>query len=550
MDKTHNIGLGGISFIIEEKAFLTLKNYLAAIRMQLSKEESREEIITDIEYRMVELLKERLKSREIIENEDVDYLIGVLGAPMAYASEDNFEEESKTYKEFTQRNAKKLFRDIDYRKIGGVLSGVSYYVNIERTWLRLGFVLFPIFGILFHSFWKILWMEMIFYAIFWIIVPVAQTTSKKLEMRGEAVNIDSIKEFSGGNRGVERKSHQKNTVEIIAKIAKVIAKIIAILLLIFIGMVVISLILTIIAAIFGVSIGMGTASIVFSDYASVILGNSWETWFLYIALFLATVVPLIGIMAFITSSISERFKMRKNILIGSVFAFFIGMLSIIVLSIYVLKDFSHTESMIVKKYLPIQGDTLVLSSGKIFNNKEIKDYDGPFIFSKGQYACKIGNGLKIKTTKGNTPYLSIEKKARGNNAADAEKNAQAINYSIQLEENRLTLNRFLSMDTHQKWRAQEVEINLYLPENKYIKLKDGFYIKTDDYGELFGSLNKIYGFKNGEFSCIGCKSTDNEETVEDKYEKTNGATKSTTEKMKISEDSTKSKKIVDVQIDA
>ena len=84
MDKVKNISLGGFSFIIEETAYNALNNYLNEVRNHLNQNTDREEILYDVEQRMAELLKVRLKEREVVIGQDVQYLIEVLGRPEQY----------------------------------------------------------------------------------------------------------------------------------------------------------------------------------------------------------------------------------------------------------------------------------------------------------------------------------------------------------------------------------------------------------------------------------------------------------------------------------
>ena len=98
MDKIKNISLGGFSFIIEETAYNALNNYLNEVRNHLNQNTDREEILYDVEQRMAELLKVRLKEREVVIGQDVQYLIEVLGRPEQYVES---EEPSSVETKFT-----------------------------------------------------------------------------------------------------------------------------------------------------------------------------------------------------------------------------------------------------------------------------------------------------------------------------------------------------------------------------------------------------------------------------------------------------------------
>ena len=97
---------------------------------------------------------------------------------------------------------RKLYRDADQKVFGGVASGIAQYFNIAvwipRLIFALPFILFVFEGI-FH------WVHFrgaitlpfgtwfLIYLILWIVVPKAVTASEKLEMKGEKVDLESIK---------------------------------------------------------------------------------------------------------------------------------------------------------------------------------------------------------------------------------------------------------------------------------------------------------------------------------------------------------------------
>ena len=81
MNKTININLGGVFFHIDEIAYQKLKGYLDAIRRSLSDDpQGRDEIITDIETRIGELLSDKIKDvRQVVNESDIEEVIEVMG---------------------------------------------------------------------------------------------------------------------------------------------------------------------------------------------------------------------------------------------------------------------------------------------------------------------------------------------------------------------------------------------------------------------------------------------------------------------------------------
>ncbi len=60
MNKTVSIHIQGFAFILEEQAYDQLRNYLNDLASVLQHEEGKDEILQDIELRIVELLQERV----------------------------------------------------------------------------------------------------------------------------------------------------------------------------------------------------------------------------------------------------------------------------------------------------------------------------------------------------------------------------------------------------------------------------------------------------------------------------------------------------------
>jgi len=193
MKKTVNINLAGTFFHIDEDAFGKLQRYLAAIKKSLTEPQGSDEIMRDIEARIAELFSEKIETTaQVISLKELDEVIAVMGQPEDYSvDEELFEEDSQAYsRPRPSASYKQLFRDIDNKFVSGVSSGLGHYLKIDAIWVRLIWILltFLTSGI-----------AIPIYILFWILVPAAVTTSDKLRMVGEPVNISNIeKKFKEG----------------------------------------------------------------------------------------------------------------------------------------------------------------------------------------------------------------------------------------------------------------------------------------------------------------------------------------------------------------
>lgn len=180
MKLTVNINLGGYAFNMDEDAYERLRQYLKTIEREFSGESSSAEIISDIEGRVAELFKMRLTVyKQVINMRDVMEVMEILGSPELISGSGSAESEPRT-----ASSSCRIYRDPDRRIFGGVCAGLAAYLNMDALIIRIIFVILFLaggFGIL-------------IYLVLWVVLPEARTTAQKLEMRGDPVNIENIKE--------------------------------------------------------------------------------------------------------------------------------------------------------------------------------------------------------------------------------------------------------------------------------------------------------------------------------------------------------------------
>jgi phage shock protein PspC (stress-responsive transcriptional regulator) len=179
MKITVSINLGGYSFNIDEDAYAELKRYLKNLELHFAGEESSAEILSDIEARMAELFRTKLTNyKQVINIDDVHQVISVLGTP-----EDISENEGPTaHDKFSSPGYHRMYRDPDHRVIGGVCSGIAAYWDLELWLVRMIFLILAMMGV-----------GILIYLILYIVLPEAKTTAEKIEMKGNPVNINNIK---------------------------------------------------------------------------------------------------------------------------------------------------------------------------------------------------------------------------------------------------------------------------------------------------------------------------------------------------------------------
>lgn len=190
MKKTVTINLNNIVFNIDDDAYDMLRSYLADVEKYLSDDEKKE-VMADIEARIAEIFSDSLKrNKTVINIDDVDEIINVLGKPNQYADdEENAETQtppqaSQAQSTGDKRHGRRFYRDPENAVLGGVASGLSAYLGWDVTWIRVGLILIVLIG----------WGTIIpIYLVAWLIAPKAVTVAQRLEMQGEDVTVENIK---------------------------------------------------------------------------------------------------------------------------------------------------------------------------------------------------------------------------------------------------------------------------------------------------------------------------------------------------------------------
>ena len=196
MKEITRIHLAKTPFSVEVDAKKSLEQYLDSIQKNMHAEP---EAMREIEARMVELLAERGVSKDgVISHDDVLAVQKQMGEPQDFA-DGEAPETVDTAETNANKPTKRLMRDPDNAILGGVCAGIAAYWGINPLWVRLLFIFSPFitFG-----------TSLLIYIVLWISMPEAQTAAEKLQMRGEEVTLDSLKNFSFTDN---KKTQVKNT---------------------------------------------------------------------------------------------------------------------------------------------------------------------------------------------------------------------------------------------------------------------------------------------------------------------------------------------------
>ncbi|MGN6638596.1 MAG: PspC domain-containing protein, partial [Mucilaginibacter sp.] len=184
MNKTIIININGIVFHIEEDAYEVLKNYMTDVKRHFMNSADSLEITTDIENRIAEMFNELLagENKQVIVEQDVRSVIEQMGTVEDFEKSEQ-DTEGSFSNTYYNTDSRRLFRDPDYRLIGGVCAGIANYFDIDVVWIRLAFALSLL----------VAGTGLILYIILWIVIPKAVTRADRMAMKGEKLNLQGFK---------------------------------------------------------------------------------------------------------------------------------------------------------------------------------------------------------------------------------------------------------------------------------------------------------------------------------------------------------------------
>ncbi len=491
MKKTVNANIGGMVFTINEDAYHALESYLNILRTYFRENEGSEEIMEDIEVRIAEILKEHLGKRIIVEMKDIDMVKATIGYPQDFEMSANEEEKNATYSTADSEKKKKqiylgkrLFRNPDDKILGGVCSGLGAYFGIDPVWIRLAFVVATI--VIGTGFWL--------YIILWIVIPEAKTPTEKLQMRGEPVNVDNIKQsFQEEFRNVKERvqnmaSEAQNWVQDqkkndpvkdffnnLSALFRGIIKILGNLFFIFVSLLAIIVLTGIVFSLLTGSTMMVLSIPFLQQY---IFSSEWQMWLILIGGVLMILIPItwLFIRLFSSGSMSRRSKNILDMITAISWGVAVWMLIPAALSLGY--DFNESAVVREKENINIASDTLFVHIDS--DEYRLDEYehgrsrlDGFIRIHENEFDI-IGDTLLIsdfelkkRPSSDSLFHVNLIYSARGRSRSEARRRARAIEFQYELRNNHLILKPYFSLGG-EPYRVQSVKAIIQVPEGKTV----------------------------------------------------------------------------------
>ena len=407
---------------------------------------------------------------------------------------------------------KRLFRDAEDKIVAGVCSGLAQYFNIS-VWIPRLLFLIPFISFVFRSTHWSWWGfphflslsfspgSLFIYIIFWLVIPEAKSTAEKLEMKGEKVDLNNIKntiqndmegfkeraekfgsevkekaqewgkeftqtvgdkgkQFTGEATSVARKSGT-GLGDIIVMIVKVFAYFI-------LGVV-----------LFSVVVSLFTIGVVFTSLLPAkefVITDGWQDIFSWGTLLLFVWVPVLGIVTFIIRRIAKM-KGNSNLIRYSFLALWlVGLFCFIGLIASLRNDFrysNHVQEQTISipnpkvnsLELTIPPSNKYFSSKRWFKMEPFATFDEDTVFVQN---------VRVRIVKSTTDSFQVVmvKMANGRSKNAADATVDKIVYNVTQKDSILMLDKGIALTANEKFRNQQVILTIAVPVGKKIKINE------------------------------------------------------------------------------
>ena len=397
---------------------------------------------------------------------------------------------------------KKFFRDPDDKIVAGVCSGLGNYFGVN-SWIPRALFLLPFLSFVFHwnHFVSLSFSpgSLFIYIIFWLVIPEASTTAEKLEMKGEKVDMNSIKnsvmeEMKDVKQRAEKFGQEAKTFAAekgktvgtdIGNIAKRSSRSLGDIIVLFVKIIAYFIIgcvgFALVIALFGVAL----ASMAVFPLRDFVLRDQWQNIFAWGTLIFFIAIPVIGIITWIIRRLAKIKNNGRIMRFTFISLWIIGWVCAICLISFVTQDFRSTSNIVTQQ---------ITLSNPTVDKLEIAPSDDllshayrnrgfsftPFSNFTDEDTFYVNNvHFRITKSKTDSFQVSIIKLADGKSREDAENIASQISYNLVQIDSLLKTPNGIPIYKNNKFRNQHVIITVSVPVGKRIKIDQAVWDNSD-----------------------------------------------------------------------
>ncbi len=504
MKKNFSVNIGGRIFNIDDDAYECLNNYLARLRHFFSSDQGYDEIIADIEMRIAELLDQRREQGQPVTNlKHIEEVIASMGEPDQFSDS----EAEKPKNTPLSRTRGKLFRDPDNRQIGGVAAGIAAWFGIDPVWVRLIFAAFTLFYA----------VGIIVYDVLWLILPVAQTTSEKLEMQRQSININTLRnELASAGSGIQKtgSSILQSTGAFIRFVTEVVSRLFHWLFQL-LGRLAGFIMLMAVVAMF---IGISAASLVRDnmhineyqlDTTTVVHGLQWLVpgpdvrWLIYLTVLLL-LIAVSGLLIYTGLRLMLKWPpLRWQIIIVFVLLLVAGLITGVGAVFQYSRSSEQLATVTHRQSIQMKNRHIHLASGP----DDIQQYFMPLAGDTlpGNISYVLGEiKLSIRPVPADSLFITSLQSASAWQESQAAGYAGNITHSYKLQDTLITINPYFMFPFSDGMRYQKMDIIVGIPVNTEVQIDNPLfwrrnssdYLQNEGDGGLFIMTSSGLKLKN------------------------------------------------------
>ncbi|MBO4936545.1 MAG: PspC domain-containing protein [Alistipes sp.] len=230
MNEIKKCSISGVGFTFEKAAYARLDEYLQSLKKAYANNPDSEEILADIEARIAELILSAQNDAQcVVTLPIIENIIEQLGSP-----EDISGEEPSEKNEPSERIPRRLYRDVENGKLGGVCAGLAKHFGVDAVWIRL--VIFSPFILFFLGRIPGMWWSyqlggnlfgifFLTYLILWFAIPSAKSARQKLEAEGKPISASTIANRQGATQEEKAKSSVASVVTTFGRFMVIVMKV-------------------------------------------------------------------------------------------------------------------------------------------------------------------------------------------------------------------------------------------------------------------------------------------------------------------------------------
>ena len=472
MKKNFSVNIGGRIFNIDDDAYESLNNYLARLRNFFAADQGYQEIIADIEMRIAELLDQQKENGQpIITLKHIEDVIASMGEPDQLSDSEN--ERPRQAPGIKTRG--KLYRDPANRQIGGVAAGIAAWFGIDPVWVRLIFAAFTLFYA----------VGIIVYGVLWLILPVAQTTSEKLEMQRQTININTLRnELASAGTGIQKTGNSilQSIGTIIRFVTEVVARVFTFLFHLLGRLAGLTLLLGVVAMFIGIS----AASLVREemnmdnyqlDTTTVVNALQWllpgpdVRWLAYISIALL-LVAITGLLIYSGLRLLLKWPpLRWQVVIVFVLLLVAGILTSVAAVFQYARASEKGASVTKRQSIVMKAKHIHLASGPNDHRQYFMPLAGDTLPVNVNYV--LGEiSLSIRPVPADSLFVTFIQSASAWQESQASGYAGNIAYSYKLQDTLVTLNPYFMFPHTDGMRYQKMDVIIGIPINTVVEIDE------------------------------------------------------------------------------